>query len=107
MQLEYIFRTKKHERYGQPCVIIQYSPLQGNDNITVMFQDGFIMETTRIHVINKESYCEKKQYRIKHNDYVVQLKFDTSPYNKEKLKKYLKKHNITMIDLFNTFITNL
>lgn len=111
MQLEYLFRVKNHERYNQTCVIIHYSPLSNNDDVTIMFPDGTTIDTNRIHIISKDTVHrrkrKKKMHKVPHEEYNVQIKFDTSEYNRQKLKRYLKQHNITSVDLFNTFISNL
>lgn len=112
MQLEYVFQVKGHERNGQTCVICAYSAIPNDDGLTVMFEDGVTIETKRNQIKNKatlllrKSY-KKKQLRIAHPKYDTQIKFHSFQYNKQKLKRYLKEHNITMNDLFNTFISNL
>lgn len=111
MQLEYIFNLRKHERYKQTCAIIRYSPLPGNDGVTVIFADGATLETRRIFLRSKDTTHRRKRKRkfikLPHPEYDVQINFQSYMYNKQKLKRYLKENNITANDLFNTFISNL
>jgi len=111
MQLEYLFKVRSHERFNQSCVIIHYSALSNDDSITIMFQDGVTLETQRIHLRNKDTIYKRKRKqkmnRIVHPLYDIQVKFRTDMIGKKKLYDYLRKNNITLNDLLNTFIGTL
>lgn len=111
MQLEYIFQAKNHERNGQTCCILHYSPIANDDTVTVLFSDGTTVETKRNKLINKDTVHRRKRkpklIKIAHPDYDTKITFHSFQYNRQKLKRYLKQNRITMNDLFNTFISNL
>lgn len=112
MQLEYIFQQKGHARYGEICIVCFYSAIPNDDSISVMFDDGIIVETKRNKIISRHTMHIRKGRTIKkakaiHPKYDTQIKFASFMQNKQKLKRYLQQHNITMNDLFNTFIANL